>query len=146
MSNATTTIREFESVRVVSARDPYIAFVLEVRQTNAVMQFYAYDLMGLNPGNAHTRNQIFVTGPAEIVLVSRYAQRPPASVEAAYVTLEIVPESFPPDKAIVIPAGGGANVALECSTNLIDWVSASPGIYTNVPAAKFFRIKAERVP
>ncbi len=63
-----------------------------------------------------------------------------------YLTVKIEPESFPPDKTIVIPAGGGANIALECSTNLIDWVSAAPGIYTNQPAAKFFRIKAEKVP
>jgi len=35
---------------------------------------------------------------------------------------------------------------MECSTNLIDWVPASLGVYTNVPAAKFFRLKAERLP
>jgi len=65
--------------------------------------------------------------------------------QIAMCTLKIEPESFPPDKTILIPAGGGANVGMECSTNLIDWVPANLGVYTNQPAAKFFRLKAERV-
>ena len=64
----------------------------------------------------------------------------------AYVTLKITPESFPPDKTVVIPQGQGANIIMECSTNLIDWTVTAPGVYTNVPSAKFFRIRPERVP
>jgi hypothetical protein len=79
-----------------------------------------------------------MVGPAKVELIT--------SGSPVFVTLKIEPESFPPDKTIVIPQGGGANIALECSTNLIDWVTASPGVYTNQPANKFFRIRAEKVP
>jgi hypothetical protein len=82
-----------------------------------------------------------VSGPATVRVISTSS----AFMEG-YVTFNITPEAFPPDKTIVIPQGQGANIALECSTNLIDWTSASPGLYTNVAAAKFFRIRAERAP
>jgi hypothetical protein len=81
-----------------------------------------------------------VTGPATIRL------RNSSSGENVMCTLKITPESFPPDKTVVIPQGQGANIIMECSTNLIDWVTASPGAYTNVPSAKFFRIRPERIP
>jgi hypothetical protein len=82
-----------------------------------------------------------VTGPAVITL-----RVTGASTEYAFCILEITPESFPPDKTIIIPEGASARVALECSTNLLEWTELSSNAYTNVPANKFFRIKAERLP
>jgi hypothetical protein len=63
----------------------------------------------------------------------------------AWVTLEIVPESFPPDKTIVIPEGSAARIALECSTNLTHWAEVYSETHTNAPSNKFFRIRAERI-
>jgi hypothetical protein len=65
----------------------------------------------------------------------------------AFATLEVMPEAFPPDRSLIIPSGpGGAAITLECSEDLVHWGPSTNGIYTNLPAAKFFRIKAERIP
>lgn len=85
-----------------------------------------------------------IKGPSRISLVSRDPL--PGAQWFAYALIQVTPESFPPDKTIVIPEGGGANIALECSTNLIDWTTAPLGVYTNQPTVKFFRLKAERLP
>jgi hypothetical protein len=88
--------------------------------------------------NTQTPLPHVLAGPALVRVISYDSQ--------AYVTFKITPESFPPDKTVVIPQGQGANIIMECSTNLIDWTVAAPGVYTNVPSAKFFRIRPERVP
>lgn len=63
------------------------------------------------------------------------------------MTAEIIPQSFPPDKTLVIPADtGGANVIMESSTDLVHWDAAQPGQYTNLTSHLFFRIRAERLP
>ena len=92
-------------------------------------------------GSAAGLPQFTVAGPTTITLV----QRNLTGESMALLTLEIGPSHFPPDKTLVIPEGGGANIALECSTNLIDWTSATLGVYTNQPSNKFFRLKAERL-
>ena len=63
-----------------------------------------------------------------------------------FATVEITPESFPPDKTLTIPQGTGANITFECSTNLLDWAPVWQGSYTNAPSNKFFRIRADRLP
>ena len=60
-----------------------------------------------------------ITGPASFRVISTWD-----TYIDGYVTFEITPQSFPPDKTVVIPQGQGANVILECSTNLIDWTTA----------------------
>ena len=64
----------------------------------------------------------------------------------AFCNIEITPESFPPDKTLIIPQGTGANITFECSTNLLDWNPVWQGTYTNAPSNKFFRIRADRLP
>ena len=54
-------------------------------------------------------------------------------------------EVFPPDKTIVIPQGVSAKIVLECSTNLVDWVPAKLGNYSDQPTTKFFRLRAEKL-
>jgi hypothetical protein len=93
----------------------------------------------LSPSYAVYRGNPVIAGPATISLV-------PGSGATAFVTIEIAPESFPPDKTIIIPEGTGAKIALECSTNLLTWSEVWTNSYTNVPSHKFFRIKAERIP
>jgi hypothetical protein len=63
-----------------------------------------------------------------------------------FCTIEITPESFPPDKTLIIPQGTGANITFECSTNLLEWTPVWQGTYTNAPSNKFFRIRADRLP
>ena len=87
-------------------------------------------------------NPLVMTGPGTITLGSSYAG---GSFAQAYVVLEITPDTFSPDKTIVIPKGSGAGISLESSTNLVDWIAAPPGVYTNAPANMFFRIRADRL-
>ena len=61
------------------------------------------------------------------------------------VTFELLPQAFPPDRTLLLPQGSNTvAVALECSTNLVNWQTASNGLYGTPDAAKFFRIRAER--
>lgn len=74
----------------------------------------------------------------------------PATLElrgtGGIATFRLTPESYPPDKSVLVaPGAGGAAIALECSTNLVDWLTTTNGVYTNQPAAKFFRIRADRI-
>jgi len=99
----------------------------------ATLQTLAVGGVGFEP--------IVVAGPATIRL------RVVNNVSAGLCTVKITPESYPPDKSILVaPGSGGAAITLECSTNLVNWMATTNGVYTNLPAAKFFRIKAERIP
>ena len=81
---------------------------------------------------------LVVTGPAELRLVCQSGK--------GFATFKVSPESFPPDKTIIIPEGTGARIALESSTNLTHWTEVYSETHTNSPSNKFFRIKAERLP
>jgi hypothetical protein len=82
-----------------------------------------------------------ISGPASVKLVSR------AAVEPKYiVTYTLTPESFPPDKTIILPPGTNqVAITLESSTNLLHWVAATNGVYGTTNEARFFRIKADRL-
>src|SRR6266404_2949608 len=76
-----------------------------------------------------------IAGPATIRLSNGYLNAP------VYCTFSIAPEVFPPDKSLILPAGTNqVTITLECSTNLVNWVTATNGIYGSPTAAKFFRI------
>lgn len=89
-------------------------------------------------GNVINFNRpVIVRGPARIGLTGG---------TSGFCTMKIIPDTFPVDKTIVIPAGTtGATITLECSTNLIDWVIATNGFYSATNTSTFFRIRAERV-
>ena len=88
-----------------------------------------------NPGN---EGMIF-TGPAKLVL------RASGGGGYGIATIKVEPEVFPPDKTVIVPAGTGARITLECSTNLTHWSEVHSLTHTNSAANKFFRIKAERL-
>lgn len=80
---------------------------------------------------------LVVNGPAKLLVVG---------YGGGMATFKITPDQYPPDKTVVVPGGpGGATVTLESSTNLIHWVPAAGGTYTNLPGVKFFRIKMDRI-
>lgn len=61
-------------------------------------------------------------------------------------TLEITPNIYTPSQTLVIPAGTGARISLQCSTNLTTWTNIFSASYTNEPDHKFFRMALERTP
>jgi len=86
-----------------------------------------------------------LTGPA-VVTLRTLSNGPTTYSGAVWITLEIQPQVFDANKAITLAPGAGAVVSLEGSTNLVNWSTTTNGIYTNLPSAMFFRIKAERLP
>ena len=111
-------------------------FTMTVTSQN---QTFILDGSNLPPG----RGIIVIAGEAKI----RIAYGGTAGPYSAFVTLQITPESFPPDKTLIIPADSkGANIIMEQSTDLINWSASLPGAYTNMTNNLFFRIRAERIP
>ena len=88
-----------------------------------------------NPG---TEGLVF-TGPAKLLL------RASGGGGYGIATVKIEPESFPPDKTIILPAGSAGRITLESSTNLMHWTAVHVVTHTNTAANLFFRIKAERL-
>ena len=86
-------------------------------------------------GSTGPQDPLIVVGPATIQLIG-------ANNGSAFCTIRVTPESFPPDRTILVPPGTNqARVTLECSTNLVHWSVATNGVYGPLPEAKFFRIK-----
>ena len=82
-------------------------------------------------------------GPASFVMNA--ASTSSNNWSGTLITLEFLPGQTPPDRTLVIAPGTNlVAVALECSTNLVHWTTATNGLYGSPDAAKFFRIHAER--
>lgn len=79
-----------------------------------------------------------VTGPA---LIEFHCTDPNYAFPLNYRTRT---NYHPPDKTVVIPPGQGGLVTLQCSSNLVDWVTTTNSLHTNVPSMKFFRVHVER--
>lgn len=83
-----------------------------------------------------------IAGPATVRLLYDNL-----SGTSSLCTVQVTEGEFQLDKAVVVPAGsGGAQIRLESSTDLVTWVDAAQGTYTNLSSQRFFRIRAERIP
>jgi len=77
----------------------------------------------------------FVKGPAQIILTAGYGQR-------AMLTLRLLPDSYDVNKTVILPPGTNqVFVSLETSTNLVNWTTATNGVYGSPDYARFFRVK-----
>lgn len=130
------TIEDVELAEVLTLRcNTPIAATLSVFKDGK-----AIDISASSGTAALPFQPIFVAGPAKIRL------RADQSQAAGFCTIRVTPEAFPPDRSVLVaPGAGGAVIALECSTNLVNWTAATNGVYTNLPVAKFFRIRADRI-
>lgn len=137
------TIRGYETLKILSALrsgglEGYVDIVRESRRVPL------YPTIQVN--TAVVMPAIVLTGPLEIHFYST-DYTPCCGPGLAWLTIEILPETYAVDKAVTVgPGPGGAVVSLETSTNLLDWTAISTGVYTNSPDAKFFRVSAERLP
>ena len=110
---------------------------LYVEKDGARVGVYPPTLVTFGGSGSHSpTDPLVVNGPARLLLVG----------SGGMATLKITPDQYPPDRTVVVPGGpGGATVTMECSTNLVNWVPATSGVYTNLPGVKFFRIKLDRI-
>jgi len=137
------SISDFETAKVVSAFDPAGIFQLEIHGSfDATIN--GDDLAGYPSGYFwKPRRDIVVKGPALFRLKS--SPRSPANGDA-FITLEITPASFPPDKTLVVePNQGNVAITLQGSTNLLNWSTATNAIYGTTNQAQFFRIKMDKL-
>lgn len=137
--NRTNDVFSISSMQVAELKsfiDDSSQCFIRIHDTNR-----AYEIVGFNI--SVTTKPIIFRGPATIELF----RSPQVSSGTAFATFEVTPQPYSPDKSITIaPGAGGAVITLECSTDLVNWTATTNGVYTNLPAAKFFRIRAERVP
>ena len=57
-------------------------------------------------------------------------------------TIRITPVSFPPNKTLVVePGTNQIQIAMETSTNLVNWATATNGVYGSPESVRFFRMK-----
>ncbi|MBL9166221.1 MAG: hypothetical protein JNN07_00605 [Verrucomicrobiales bacterium] len=94
---------------------------------------------------AHGAVQPFIiSGPAKVTFTTQRPNDFPKAI--GFATLRIFDQPYPPSGTLVIPpVVGGGVLSLESSTNLVTWQSATNGIYTNHPSAKFFRLDLKRI-
>jgi hypothetical protein len=80
-----------------------------------------------------------IAGPATFTLASQ------AGLNAA-LTLKIRPESYDPNKTVIVPPGTNqVAITMESSTNLVNWGTATNGIYGSPDVARFFRIRMDKL-
>lgn len=137
----TLTVVNGEILHLVSlVQNPLVGHPeLRIEKDGNVGRFSRGPLFGLWAGGTAgvaPLDSLVIAGPAVVKLVGR----------GGMATFKITPDQYPPDRTVVVPGGpGGANVTMECSTNLVHWTPADNGAYTNLPGVKFFRIKLDRI-
>jgi len=91
-----------------------------------------------SPAGTYSRNlgTPIVAGPAKLHLVG----------SVGMITVKIIPTAVNPNQTLIVPPGPGGNVVMECSSNLVNWVTATNGVYADPTTAKFFRIRLESLP
>jgi hypothetical protein len=81
-----------------------------------------------------------ISGPATIQLEAE-----PNAYYSTYATIEVKPQQLPvpPNQAVTVGSNAGnVQVTMITSTDLVNWTPAVNGmVYTNSPAARFFRIQ-----
>jgi hypothetical protein len=137
-TNDSLSIATNESFSIISGRYSGVEESVLIEKEGLLQYFRAGDF----DSTVRVLPRFVIAGPATVSLVS------PGSNPGifAFITVEVQPDLFPPDKTIVVPEGSGANIILESSTNLVNWSPAPPGLYTNKTSNLFFRIRADRLP
>jgi hypothetical protein len=83
-----------------------------------------------------------LAGPADVTITSGSGTRPPST--PLLVTLEIGPGAYSVTNSVTLGPGQGAEINLESSTDLLQWASATNGVYTT-PDVMFFRLHLRRI-
>ena len=141
-TNASLTIATNESFTILAGKDNPFSSRVRI-QKDGLEQCYELRLFnreGFSSGNQYTP-PVVIAGPATLSI-----DGPNLNPDFAYLTVDIQPDLFPPEKTLVVPEGSGANIVLESSTNLVNWSPAPLGLYTNRTGNLFFRLRADRIP
>lgn len=138
-NSATLELDDFESCKFICAKNYPLLAVTKNSQT---VNYNSDELTGrfansINQGlSYYPPIAIQVAGPATLTVMNGSIYEP------TMATFEIQPTSFPPDKTLILPPRTNqVYVGLESSTNLVNWSTATNGVYGSPDQARFFRIK-----
>ena len=105
-----------------------------IKQPNTSLARFTF----IKDGISFTNSGQFLKGPASLVLSS------PGYHLGAMATVKLSPDSYDANKTLILPPGTNqVYVALESSTNLVNWADATNGVYGSPDTARFFRIRME---
>jgi hypothetical protein len=128
----TYAIADAQAAEIISVQSPSFAYLSITKDGVSFPYWRAADN---NPGGKGT----IIQGPATFTLLAQ-------SSTAAYLTLKLMPESFPPNQTLILPPGTNqVSITLESSTNLVNWSSATNGIFGSPDEARFFRIHMQKL-
>jgi hypothetical protein len=98
----------------------------------------------LTPSNTNSfylKSGSFVAGPATITVLPNYYYSSGFAYTPTLVTVQIIPQSYDPNKTLIIPPGTNqVQITLQVSPDLVNWSSATNGVYGSPNTAQFFRI------
>lgn len=103
-------------------------------------------IVRVGPDETTRENLPVIAGPATLRALNS------SNLNAAFATVSIKRsnENLPsvPAQAVVIPDDGSGDreVRLESSTDLINWTTTQPGVFSSSAVARFFRVRLVRVP
>jgi hypothetical protein len=141
------TIADYESAELIS--------VLNTNSSSGAASLYPTSIRANKNGYSFILRASaarFVNGNNDMVAVSSVGDvvRGPATFQLTSVsalsahgfTLKITPVAFPPDQTLIVPPGTNqVHISMESSTNLVNWATATNGIYGSPNEARFFRLK-----
>ena len=80
-----------------------------------------------------------IQGPATFTLSG-------VNLNNAFVTLKIIPEAYDPNKTLIVPPGTNhVQITLQVSPDLVNWTTATNGVYGSPTTAQFFRIREDNL-
>jgi|GEM_PF-4432652 len=89
----------------------------------------------VSPSYPTAANPFIVAGPATLRVLNG---------GATLVTYKYLPNTFDPNKTLILPPGTNlVNVTMQSSTNLVNWVTATNGVYGSTNSAMFFRVNIQ---
>jgi hypothetical protein len=63
----------------------------------------------------------------------------------ALLTVKLTPDTYDVNKTVILPPSTNqVRIALESSTNLVNWADATNGVYGSPDFARFFRIRMDK--
>ena len=125
-------ITEGEAAEIISVQPTSTSYVTIGKEGIVAPYYTAADVSAGGKGT-------IIKGPATFTLLAQ-------SSTAAFLTLKIMPEAYPPDKSVIVaPTTNQVQITLESSTNLVNWASATNGVYGSPDEARFFRIHLQKL-
>lgn len=130
---------------------PYFKINFGSNNTNVIQQGMAYASTTYYPNSPFISkgNEMTFAGGTQIALISPAASNTTALQALMTITVHTPSPntnalSYVPTQSVVIPsdATGNVQINLESSSDLINWVTTSPGLYGNTYSNRFFRVRA----